>query len=84
MQMKGISAEKVCMGDRRSLTYTDGEKGKEVHLLNMQQVRPCTVLFFLILNPIIVVPALQMRNWVLTMKVSDFWNHTASKQGPKI
>lgn len=80
--MKGISAEKVCMGDRTSLSYTDGEKGQgSSYLLNMQQVRPCTVLFFLILNPIIVVPALQMRNWVLTMKVSDFLESHSQQAG---
>lgn len=45
--MKGISAEKVCMGDRRSLTYTDGEKGQgSSYLLNTQQVRPCTVMYY--------------------------------------
>lgn len=50
------------MGDRRSLTYTDGEKGQgSSYLLNMQQARPCNIIF-LNLNPIIVVPALQMRN----------------------
>ena len=47
MQMKGISAEKVCMGDRSRLTYTDGEKGQgSSYLLNTQQVRPCTVMYY--------------------------------------
>lgn len=51
-----------------------GRRGKEALLTehSASQALYCNILFFLILNPIIVFSALQMRNWVLMMKVSDF------------